>query len=231
MQLGDKNLSSDTLRKATGVSIKTITPSLCSRLLQTPILMSAEAFALNFPSWIPYFVLLQQHLGLNSKMDWGGGGQKLVQYFSRIKSCCLSPKYYCFICLLLHYQQSNVSKATILPTASSQGSCDHHLSIHHQRHLRFRFLPALILCILYKADLIFRFAHGHSYCPPCDSVTYNIYGAHQKPFPKNPPDMSGLFLIEVMSSWKWFSNPHRFFNRLKWLHFNLCKKCKLLKIN
>lgn len=104
--------------------------------------MSTEAFAFNCLSESPIpscysstWVLIPKWIGV-------GWYQKLVQHFSKVKICSLSPKYYCFICLLLRYQQSNVPKATILPTASSQGSCDHRLSIHHQQPLRFRFLLA-----------------------------------------------------------------------------------------
>lgn len=130
-----------------------------------------------------------------------------MQHSSRVKSCCLSPKQNSFICPFLHFQQSNVSEDTIFPTAGSQDSCDHHLSIHHKHNFGFHFIPVLTLCIIYKGDLIFYFVFITILFLVI--LLHTMYMVHIRSyFLKNPLDMSGLFLIKVMSSWKWFWNLH-----------------------
>lgn len=117
-----------------------------------------STFALNFLPESPISYCYYDSIWVFIPKWFGrSGSQKLMQHSSRVKSCCLSPKQNSFICPFLHFQQSNVSEDTIFPTAGSQDSCDHHLSIHHKQHFGFHFIPVLTLCIIYKGDLIFHF--------------------------------------------------------------------------
>lgn len=152
---------------------------------QTPILMSTEAFASNFPSEYPFSCYSSTWVIISKQLMWG-----LVQHFPRVKGCRMSPNTVAlsaFCCIFLYHQQSTVSKATILHpakvhvTATCPSSTSSIWSFVSSQHLPFAsstkpisflvlfmvttvLLPVILLCTIFTAHTRNHFLKIHLTC-------------------------------------------------------------------